>query len=201
MLLGADAYSMRVFTGRKYGGIKQLMKAYEKALGKASTAKEATEFIIREYQDKKIGLDGDIVLVADRREAIAVEYSLNEWGLQFSGPNPYLIRTNFFLVLRHLRHLPQEKGLYLSAVKRYERAMEILSKTNINTTVDDLKEVCRDHYPEPSAMSICRHGGKGEYRTVGSVVIELVRNKIKIHYIAGMKPCQGGYQTTQMRLR
>ncbi|MFH1230575.1 MAG: hypothetical protein V1709_03670 [Planctomycetota bacterium] len=234
ILLGADALAIKTFPSaptqlgkRKkpvrpgirsgwYGGIKELMVAYAKVIGAAATAKEGVNLFIQEYQKKRIGMDGDIVMLVDRQEAVAIEYSLNEWGLQFftynksipiekfysgyKGEGFCLIRTNFFLVLRHMRYLPQENTLHLSASKRYERALELLSKTTVNTTVDNLKELCCDHYPEPSGMSICRHGGENEYKTHGSVIIELTRNRIETHYNIDTNPCESEYQVKSMRI-
>jgi hypothetical protein len=225
ILLGADALAIKTFSSaptrrrRKepaYGGIKELMVTYEKVMGTAATAKEGVNLFIQEYQKKRLGMDGDIVMLVDRQEAVAIEYSLNEWGLQFftynksipvekfysgyKGEGFCLIRTNFFLVLRHLRYLPQENTLHLSASKRYERVLELLSKTTVNTTVDNLKELCCDHHPEPSAMSICRHGGENEYKTHGSVIIELAKNRIETHYNIGKNPCESDYLVKSMRI-
>jgi hypothetical protein len=43
-------------------------------------------------------------------------------------------------------------------------------------------------------MSICRHGGAGEHRTRGAVIIELKGKRIMTHYIIGTNPCRGEYQ-------
>ncbi len=193
-LLGADALGLATFWSKKFGGFKELTKTYEKVIGTAATAREALNIFIDEFQKQRIGLDGDIILLADRKEAIAVEYSFNQWGIQFSGSDYCLVRTNFFLVLRHLRHLPQEKILHLSALKRYERALELLSKTTNQTTVENIKDLCRDHYPEPGGMSICKHGGEGEHKTCGSAIFELTPKKIITHYNIGANPCEDDYQ-------
>lgn len=194
VILGADALGMATFWNKKFGGFKELMKTYEKVIGMAATAREALTILLDDFQRQRIGLDGDIILLTDRKEAIAVEYSFNHWGIQFSGSDSYLVRTNFFLVLRHLNHLPQEKILHLSALKRYERALELLSKTTNQTTVENLKDLCRDHYPEPGGMSICKHGGEDEHKTYGSAIFELTPKKIITHYNIGTNPCENDYQ-------
>lgn len=224
ILLGADALAIKAFPTastqrgkrKEYGDIKDVMATYEKVMGTAATAKEGVNLFIQEYQKKRLGMDGDILMLVDRQDAVAIEYSFNEWGLQFftynnsipiekfysgyKGEGYCLIRTNFFLVLRHLRYMPQENTLHLSASKRYERALELLSKTTVNTTVDNLKELCCDHYPEQGGMSICRHGGENEHRTHGSVIIELAKNRIETHYNIGTNPCESDYQVKSMRI-
>lgn len=195
VVLGADANAIRRFSGRQYGGMEAVWEAYEGALGGAADVKEACDIIVRVYQRRRLGGPGDIVFVSDQSEALAIEYSLNEWGLEFIGKRPYLVRTNHFIELRHLRHSPDESSVHMSSATRYQRALGILSRTSSKTTVDDLMNFCRDHANGPSALSICRHGGKGEYRSVGAAVFEVRRGRIRVHFVNGIFPCRREFRT------
>ena len=76
--------------------------------------------------------------------------------------------------------------------------MELLSKTNVNITVEDVKRLCKDHINGPSAFSICRHGGEGEYKTLCSSIIEIGDNEITSHYIVNRFPCESEYKTLSL---
>jgi hypothetical protein len=199
-ILGADANTIAQYWGKRFGGEDVMWPAYEGAMGTAETARDAADFIVRAYQDGRTGMNGDIIFLADRREAIAVEYSLNEWGLEFSGGRPYLVRSNFFLQLRHQRPAPEEKSLHTSSALRYERALALLSRTSSNTTVEDVIALTRDHFYGENAMSICRHGGVGEYRTYGTAVFEVNPHGILVHYTVGKNPCQAKFITEEFKL-
>ncbi len=193
-ILGADGNCMLDFVGEEYGSGQKTWEAYEGVLANTKSVEEAYKFLIDFYTRYHIGGTGDIILITDHEKAVVLEYSVNLWGVQFIIDQPYVIRTNFFNILKHLRPPPEENSLHLSSAKRYERAVELLSKTSINTTVDDVKKLCADHLNGPSGFSICRHGGEGEYGTRCSSIIEISEEKIRAHYVMNQYPCESDYR-------
>ncbi|MFC1786672.1 carcinine hydrolase/isopenicillin-N N-acyltransferase family protein [Halobacteriota archaeon] len=193
-ILGADGNCILNFEGNKYGDARKTWEAYEEVLANTKSIEEAYKLLIDFYTMHNIGGTGDIVLVTDRTKAVVLEYSLNLWGIQFIIDQPYAVRTNFFNILKHLRPPPEENSLHLSSAKRYERTIELLSKKSFRTTVDDIKQLCRDHLNGPSNFSICRHGGKEEHKTLCSSIIEISDEEIIAHYIMNQFPCESDYR-------
>ncbi len=193
-IVGADGNCVLNFEGEKYGGGEKTWDAYEEVLANTKSVEEAYKFLMDFYTNHNIGGTGDIVLVADRTKAVVLEYSLNIWGIQFIIDQPYAARTNFFDILKHLRPSPEENSLHLSSAKRYERTIELLSRTSINTTVDDIKKLCRDHLNGPSTFSICRHGNEGEHRTLCSSIMEISDSGIIAYYVMNQFPCEANYK-------
>jgi len=195
-IVGADGNSIADVHGEGYGGGEKTWEAYENVLGMARNIQDGYEYIMRFYEQEKIGGTGDIVLIADQNRAVVLEYSLHQWGLQFAnrGEMPYVVRTNFFAVLKHLRPAKEDGGLHSSSDVRYERALQLLSATGVRTTVADIKRLCRDHFYGQNAFSICRHGGEGEYRTVCSAIMEASSNRIAAHCVLNSLPSEDEYQ-------
>lgn len=198
-VLGADGNCMLNFQGGDYGGGEKTWEAYEIVLSKAGSVEEAYKIIIDFYTAHKIGGSGDIVLITDLSKAVVLEYSLNLWALQFVINQPYILRTNFFVNLKHLRPAPEESSLHLSSAKRYERAIELLSKTTYNSSLQDIKNLCRDHGNGESSFSICRHGGEGEHKTYCSVIFEVESKNILAHYIINNLPCKEEYKMLRLK--
>lgn len=194
-ILGADGNSLLNFTGDKYSGGEKTWETYEEVLSKTKNAKEAYKFLIDAYEDMNIGGSGDIVLISDPNRAIILEYLPHMWGVEFIVDQPYVVRTNFFQVMQHLRPPRDMNSLHLSSHLRFERAMQLLSPKSYNLQVEDIKDLCQDHANGPSAQSICRHGGEGEYKTLCSVIMEVQKDEILAHYIMNQNPCQGEYKT------
>ncbi len=197
-ILGADGNCCLSFEGDQYGKGEKTWEAYEEVLANTESVEEAYKFIVDFYTINNIGGSGDIILITDYKKAVILEYSLKLWGVQFIIEQPYVVRTNFFNILRHLRPAPEESSLHLSSAKRYERAVGLLSKTSVSTTVDDIKVLCKDHLNGPSALSICRHGGVGEYKTLCSSIMEISSAGINAHYIINQFPCEAEYKSIRL---
>ena len=197
-IVGADGNCVLNYEGEKYGSGEKTWEAYEKVLATTKSVEEAYPFLVDFYTRHNIGGTGDIVLVTDHTKAVILEYSLNLWGIQFVIEQSYAVRTNFFNILKYLRPLPEENSLHMSSAKRYERTLELLSKTSADTTVEDIKNLLRDHLHGASAFSICRHGGEGEYRTFCSAIMEIGDEGIRAHYIVNQFPCESDYRVLSL---
>ncbi len=194
VVLGADGNCMPNYCGGQYSSLDESLVIYERILSECTTTWEAVSRIMKSYQDLSIGGNGDILIVGDRDEAVAMEYTLDCWGVQFRGFNPYLVRSNFFVLLDHLKPLQEENSLHTSSAIRYTDAMRNLSAKGRLNNLEDVFRLVRSHDQGLNAMSICRHGGDGEYFTHGSVVIELAQNAIKAYVCLNSSPCQGKYE-------
>ncbi len=192
-IAGADGNSLRDFVGEQYGGGERTWEAYEEVLSLSKSVVEAYPLLLDFYSKHKIGGSGDIILIADTSRVAILEYSLNVWGIEFLESDPHIIRTNFFNILKHLRPAPEESSVHMSSSVRFERAVDLLSKSTDNTTVEDIKALCRDHGRDASAFSICRHGGPGEYRTMCSVIIEISSDEITVYHVVNGFPCETDY--------
>ncbi|MBN1297196.1 hypothetical protein JXA80_10480, partial [bacterium] len=173
VVLGADGNCMPNYEGNGYGSLNDSLLIYEHILGHCGNIWEAMGCIIQEYQRRHTGGNGDIIILGDRKDAVALEYTPDRWGIEFQGRKPYLVRSNFFVLLDHLRPAPEENTLHTSSAIRYTDALKHLSIKGSQNTLDDVFSLVRSHYPGKNAMSICRHGGAGEYFTHASFVVEL----------------------------
>jgi hypothetical protein len=194
-IVGADGNSLLNFAGEAYAKGEKTWETYEEVLANAGSAREAYKLVIDSYEDMNIGGTGDIVLIADPKGAVVLEYLPHMWGVEFIRDRPYVVRTNFFQVMQHLRPSRDTNGLHLSSHLRFERAMQMLSPKSGDLDVEDIKRLCQDHANGPSAQSICRHGGEGEYRTLCSAIMEVQNEKIVAHYVMNQNPCQATYKT------
>lgn len=195
VVLGADGNCLPNYTSAKYSSLNESLVIYEKALINCTSAFDAMCYIMSQYNDKNIGGNGDIILVGDRKNSIALEYTPGRWGVQFQGSEPYLVRSNFFILMEHLRPQPEENSLHLSSAIRYQDAMEILSMKGKDNGLDDVFTLVKSHRHGPSALSICRHGGRSEYMTQCCLVVELLPDTIKAHVAMNQKPCEAQFRT------
>lgn len=193
-ILGADGNSLLNFSGDEYSGGEKTWETYEQVLSETESAKDAYKLVIDAYEDMNIGGSGDIVLIADPTRAIVLEYLPHQWGIEFIEDQPYVIKTNFFQTMQHLRPPRDMNSLHLSSHLRFERAIQMLSPKTCDSTVEDIKKLCQDHVNGPSAQSLCRHGGTGEYKTLCSAIMEVQKDKILAHYIMNQNPCKGQYK-------
>jgi hypothetical protein len=193
-ILGADGNGLIDYQGPEYGGGERTWEAYEYVLAECSTISEAYHYIIEFYTKNKIGGQGDIIIIADKKQAVALEYAMNLWSIQFNGNDPFIVRTNFFLNLPHLRPQPETNTLHLSSQKRYERALSLLSATTTKTDINDVKKLLCDAENGPGAFSLCREGGEGEYKTICSVIMEVSEEQNIAHYIINEKPSINKYK-------
>ena len=67
-ILGADGNEMRKFKGDDYGSFSTLLRSYEIALGNSANVYEGIKSLIYDYQINHIGGDGDIILLADKKD-------------------------------------------------------------------------------------------------------------------------------------
>jgi hypothetical protein len=199
-VVGADGNCIVDARGEGYDTGERTWEAYEEVLASAGNVVDAYKIIVDAYQEKGIAGTGDIVLIADPNRALVIEYSLNVWGLQFVDRNTscYVVRTNFFHILRHLRRAKEDDSLQFSSHRRYERALQLLSATAANSGIEDIKNLCRDHHIGRNAFSICRHGGEGEYKTQCSVVMRVSPEAILAEYVVNAFPCERDYERIQL---
>lgn len=200
VVLGADGNCLLNHVGDQYTSLNASLEAYREVLETQDSLLGAVTHLVDFYEGRKIGGDGDIILVGLRGQAVAMEYSLNRWGIEFSGERDYMVRTNFFQVMRHIRPAHDENSLHLSSALRHQRVRELLSRRSDETGLPDLFAMLRDHDHGPSAMSVCRHGGRHEYRTVCSLVARLGAEEAEIYTLVNSAPCEAQYVKHMMKL-
>ncbi|MCD4652350.1 hypothetical protein K8T06_00255 [bacterium] len=194
VVLGADGNCMPNYVGNGYRTLNDSLIVYEKILGQCGSMWEAVEVVMKEYQQRKMGGDGDIVLVGDRDNAVALEYSPDRWGIEFLGDKSYMVRSNFFALMNQLRPAPEESTLHMSSSIRYSDALKHLSIKGTQNEMKDVMALVKSHYQDKTAMSICRHGGNGEYFTHASFVVEIHENSVEAYVMLNDHPCSGDYK-------
>lgn len=194
VVLGADGNAMPNYVGSGYGSLNESLVVYEQILGSCGSVNEAMDVLIREYQDRRMGGNGDIVILGDRKNAVALEYIPDRWGIEFQGDRPYLVRSNFFILMNNLRPSPDENTLHMSSAIRYADALKQLSARGRNNNLGDVMNLVRSHCHGQTAMSICRHGGAGEYFTHASFIAELYSDRVEAYVMLNMHPCEGEYR-------
>ncbi len=194
-VLGADGNCMPNFCGSGYGSLNDSLLVYEQVLGSCKNVHEAVAMVMRKYQERRMGGNGDIVIVGDADEAVALEYSPDRWGIQYRGPSAYLVRTNFFVLLNSLRPAPEENTLHSSSALRYASTLGALSVGGNENSLDDIFRTVRDHRNGPNAMSVCRHGGEGEYFSHACFVAEITGDAVNAYVMINNHPCTGEFKT------
>lgn len=194
VVLGADGNCMPDYNGSGFGSLNESLVVYEKVLGQTGNMWDAMHLVMQEYQERRMGGNGDIVIVGDRENAVALEYSPDRWGVEFLSQKPYLVRSNFFVLMNRLRPAPEESTLHTSSAIRYSDALRHLSIKGTQNTLQDVFGLVKSHYQGETAMSICRHGGKEEYFTHASFVVELHKNGVEAYVMLNNHPCSGSYK-------
>jgi len=189
VLLGADGNSMLDYKGLQYAEVNEPLVIYEEVLSKCGSIWSAMQYIIRNYHDRRVGGDGDIIILGDRSETVALEFLPDRWGINFQAENPYIVRSNFFVLLDTLRPQPEENSLHMSSAYRYKDTLKQLSEKGSENGLKDVFKIVRSHNQGFNAMSICRHGGKDEYSTHCSFVVELTDSAIDAYLILNSQPC------------
>jgi hypothetical protein len=72
-IVGADGNCLPNYCGEKYFSLNESLVIYEKALQQCGSAQETAFFVIEQYQRRRIGGNGDIVLIGDRNESTVLE--------------------------------------------------------------------------------------------------------------------------------
>ena len=201
VVLGADGNCLLNHVGDQYTSLNASLEAYQKVLETQDSLLGAVKYLMDFYEGRKIGGNGDIILVGLRGQAVAMEYTLNRWGIEFSGDRDYMVRTNFFQVMRHIRPAHDENSLHMSSALRHQRVRELLSRRSDESSLADIFALLRDHDHGPSAMSLCRHGGRHEYQTSCSLVVRLGKAQAEIYTLVNSPPCEGQYERRVMHLR
>ena len=201
-IFGLDANAVPDFHGPRYGTWDQMRGTYQWVLENARDAIEGATHFVRDFQRIQFGGPGDIVFLADRKTAVVVEYIVDHYGLRFLPlRDHYMAQSNFFQVMRHWSPDSRESTLHTSSLLRYQTALKILSTKNHANDLEDVKALLRNHDNGPSAMSICRHSGDGEYRTLNSVIFDVTAERADVHYVMNALPCTTDYRKLVLPLR
>lgn len=179
-LVASDAHTTKKYQSPKNAS-DLVFGAYEKALSEKRSASSAKKSLIEFYGGLKLP---DIVLVADRKRAIVIEYSPERRRLEGIRAG-FVVRTNNFIIAPGAKPREDDPDTYL----RYERARALLSS---DSSIGGVKALCRDHASGPSLNSICRHSEKG-YNTIYSAIMQASEN-ISAEYLANEHPCAGEYK-------
>lgn len=189
-LVGADGNAIVDLKGKCYKSLNLSLYAYREILASCDDIYSAIKAIIYYYQSNSIGGNGDIIMMSDHRDAVAMEYLHPQWGVEFLDRRHYMVRTNFFNNLRHLRPALEDNTVHCSSALRYQRAFMHLSIKGPETDVDDVENILRDHANGPSALSICRHGGRDEYITRCASIFTVSDTDCEVRYVVNAMPCE-----------
>jgi isopenicillin-N N-acyltransferase-like protein len=131
------------------------------------------------------------------REGVAMDFEMapNQW--EFIYPDKgILVHTNHFTSDR-LKALETNVVQYPDTLLRLGRARQKLMEKEGRLTIENLKDVLRDHFNHPN--SICRHPDERDpelehAQTVASIIMNLTRKEV---HIASGPPCENEYQTVK----
>jgi len=129
--------------------------------------------------------------------AMDFETAPREWDCIYPEKG-VIVHTNHFTSER-LKPMDTNVGLYPDTLVRFGRARQRLMEESGRITVDDLKEIFRDHLNHPN--SICRHPDERDpelehCQTVASIIMNLTE---RVVHIASGPPCQNEYQTMKFK--
>jgi isopenicillin-N N-acyltransferase-like protein len=109
-----------------------------------------------------------------------------------------IVHSNHFHSER-LRPIDTNVNLFPDSLVRFGRARQKMMDRAGKITVEDFKEVFRDHVNYPS--SICRHPDERDpeaehFQTVASIIMNLTTREV---HIAAGPPCRNEYQTMKFK--
>ena len=206
-VVGADGNGTVNLVGDQYGSGQLTWEAYEHVIDSFSSVSKAYPWLIEFYDKNQIGGTGDIILLADPDMLLVMEYaSPGNWGLQFRRRDdkfdehlpPYILRTNFFITLSDFRPKPNSSPIHMSSEYRYGSALRQLAFGGNTMTVSKIKQLLQSHLNGKNTFSTCRHS-YNEYNTVGSVIVNVIKNEIHAHYVLNSHACEGIYQTMKLK--
>lgn len=197
-VLGADGNAATNYCGEEYGGGEKTWACYGDILGRCETIREAYPYLIDYYTTNKIGDTGDIVIMSDKKEAVAIEYTFDAISVQFTNQQRYIARTNFFVNLTSLRPSFHSNVLQISSMARYERVMDLLSQLEDNIKPNNIMNILKDVNGNKGSLSICRRGGFNEYKTIASVIFEVCSNEVRAYYVVNSSPDLTEYKMIQI---
>ena len=137
-------------------------------------------------------------LMAHRDGAIIdFEMAPNQWDFIYPEKG-VLAHTNHFTSER-LKPLDTNVAQYPDTLLRFGRARHKLMERAGKITIEDFKEILRDHLNHPN--SICRHPDERDpelehAQTVASIIMNLSQKEV---HIATGPPCQNDYQTIKFK--
>ncbi len=183
-LVASDAHTAKKYPSPKNAS-ELVFGTYAQVLSEAKSVSAAKKLLVDFYETLKVP---DIVLVAGKKKALVIEYTPE--GTRFDSiSSGFIVRTNHFLLAPGAK--PKEKDPDTYA--RYGRAVELLSE---NSSLEGVKNLCRDHANGPSLNSVCRHS-ENNYNTIYSAIMVSSEN-VSAHYVANGYPCMGGYKTVSL---
>ena len=153
---------------------------------------------IRKIVGQDRGSSSNCLIAHRDGAAIDFENAPKQWD--FIHPEKgVIVHTNHFHSER-LRPIDTNVSLFPDTLVRFGRARQKMMDRAGKITVEDFKEVFRDHVNYPS--SICRHPDERDpevehFQTVASIIMNLTRKEV---HIAAGPPCQNEYQTMKFKI-
>ncbi len=133
------------------------------------------------------------------RDGAAMDFEMapNQWDFIYPEKG-VLVHTNHFTSER-LKPLDTNVVQYPDTLLRFGRARQKLMERVGKITIEDFKEIFRDHLNHPN--SICRHPDERDpeleqAQTVASIIMNLTQKEV---HIASGPPCQNDYQTIKFK--
>lgn len=133
------------------------------------------------------------------RDGMAMDFEMAPEAMDFLYPEKgVLVHTNHFTSDR-LKPLDANLSQFPDTLLRFGRAKEKLLARTGKISIEDFKEILRDHFNFPD--SICRHPDERDpeperVQTVASIIMNLTRKEL--HISAG-PPCTNEYQTLKFK--
>jgi isopenicillin-N N-acyltransferase like protein len=143
------------------------------------------------------GSNNNCLMAHAEGAALDFEMAPDQWDFIYPEKG-VLVHTNHFTSER-LKPLDTGVIEYPDTLLRFGRASQKLLKRAGEITVEDIKEIFRDHLNHPD--SICRHPDERDpeleqAQTVASIIMNLTRKEV---HVAPGPPCQNEYQTLKFK--
>jgi isopenicillin-N N-acyltransferase-like protein len=132
-------------------------------------------------------------------EGAAMDFEMAPQALDFFYPEKgVLVHTNHFTSER-LKPLDANLTQFPDSLLRYGRAKQKMMGRAGKISIEDFKDVLRDHFNYPD--SICRHPDKRDpelehVQTVASIIMNLTTKEV---YITHGPPCESEYQPLKFK--
>ncbi len=157
-------------------------------LADSKSALEAVNKMVETCVDPHGGGFDQMVLIVDPDTAVILESSTFGVAIEWLNEAKFLLRTHMPRLLGAFAPSSTDSPLCLSALTRYQRAMDLIGSNSAHWDVDFVKLLLSDNYYNDTDFSISRSGRMGIYKTSSSLIVESSSYGYHLHYVLNDRP-------------
>lgn len=192
----ADAYTNQDSDDHDYEPTRKILRAWHyDALTQCATVHETLNRFLRAHADTSLRRLNQFALFADPHLAVMVECVLGEIAIEWlSDDHRFLLRTHWPIQLARHAPIPWVNRNVISALARYQRALELLKGCHDPTLSFITALICNSAYGQTD-LSVRRVAPPPLYQTVASLIVECTSTQCFCHYVLNKPPDVEAFRT------